>query len=201
MADLDKLTPETRELIQKFRDPEWGAKQLRSISIFQGLSNDELFDLYNLGRIRTLKSKAHAVIEGEPTRGLYILLSGTVSVYKTDKTSGTMHRLTFLEEGSSFGELSLFDTAPRSATVATECVCHLFYLDADTFLMYLEKKGDSTKTRFYKQCAEELVERFRHQNSDYIHAQQLLWKYALRKEGEEVESPRADAAAASLQSR
>ncbi|MEZ4742707.1 MAG: cyclic nucleotide-binding domain-containing protein [Bdellovibrionota bacterium] len=172
---------ETSELIRKFRNPQWGATQLRRVAILQGLTDNELLELYQLGKIRSLNAKVNAVIEGEPTRGLYILLYGRVSIYKTDKTTGSMHRLTFLEEGSIFGELSLFDNAPRSATVTTESPCHLFYLDAENFLRYLDSKGDAIKTRFYKQCAEDLADRFRNQNSDYIQAQKLLWQYALRK--------------------
>jgi CRP-like cAMP-binding protein len=181
MRELAKNSGETKDLIQKFRDPQWGAGQLRRISIFGGLTDEELFDLYNLGRIRSLKPKAHAVIEGEPTRGLFILLHGTVSVYKTNKTNNSMFRLAFLEEGAAFGELSLFDSAPRSATVATESVCHLFYLDAESFDTYLERRGDNIKSRFYKRCAEDIVEKLRNQNADYVHSQLLLWQYGLKQ--------------------
>jgi CRP-like cAMP-binding protein len=181
MREVEKSLADSKELIQKFRDPQWGAGQLRRISIFGSLTDTELFDLYNLGRIRSLKAKAHAVIEGEPTRGLFILLYGTVSVYKTNKTNNSMFRLAILEEGSAFGELSLFDSAPRSATVATESLCHLFYLDAESFATYLDRKGDSIKTRFYKKCAEDIVEKLRLQNADYVHSQLLLWQYGLKQ--------------------
>jgi CRP-like cAMP-binding protein len=180
MREATKNTGESRELVQTFRDPSWGAAQLRRISIFGGLHDDELFDLYNLGRIRSLKPNSHAIVEGEPTRGLFVLLHGTVSVYKTNKTKNTMFRLAYLEEGAVFGELSLFDSAPRSATVATESLCHLFYLDAETFNTYLDRKGDNLKTRFYKRCAEDIVEKLRLQNADYVHAQLLLWQYGLK---------------------
>ena len=90
-----------------------------------------------------------------------------------------MIRLTYLEAGSCFGELSLFDGAARSATVVAESNCHLFCLDVSVFDGFLDKVGDDLKVRFYKQCAEEMATRFRVQNSDYIHAQNLLWSHAL----------------------
>ena len=102
-----------------FRDPTWGAEQLKRISIFKEFNEAELTAIYQKGEIRALKPSAHAVIEGEPSRGVFIILSGSVSVYKNDSTTGTMHRLAHLDEGSSFGELSLFDSAPRSATRAS----------------------------------------------------------------------------------
>ena len=173
---------------EHFDDPSWGAEQLKRISIFKEFNEDELTTIYQKGEIRHLKPSAHAVIEGEPSRGVFIILSGSVSVYKNDSATGTMHRLAHLDEGSSFGELSLFDSAPRSATVSADTTCHLFHLDASTFESFLEESGDNAKARFYKKCAEDMSERFRVLNSDYIVSQQLLWKYALRKDREALDS-------------
>ena len=39
-----------------------------------------------------------------------------------------------------------------------------------------------TKGKPIEECAEEMAVRFRIQNDDYINSQQLLWKYALRKD-------------------
>jgi CRP-like cAMP-binding protein len=125
-----------------------------------------------------------ALIEGEPSRGLYVLLKGNVSVYKNDITGSSMHRIAILEEGSYFGELSLFDKHPRTATVAAESVCQMFFLDAEKFESFLEQRGPDAKVRFFRQAAEELAQRFRTLNTDYISSQQLLWKYALRKSDE-----------------
>ncbi len=179
VAKMHHLIPP--ELGERFRDPEWGAEKLKGISIFRYFSQEEMKLLYGKGEVRSFRPKSYAVIEGEPTRGMYIILAGTVSVYKTHDVTGTMHRLALLEEGSNFGELSLFDQAPRTATVSAETTCHMFYLDATVFAEFLDQNGDSAKVRFYKACAEELVGRFRNLNSDYVSAQQLLWKYALRK--------------------
>jgi len=166
-------------------DPVRGAARLKSIPIFARLTDLELKKLYTMGELIKLKAKANAVIEGEPTRGVFVLLSGTVSVYKTDPATGKLSRLAFLEEGSHFGELSLFDYAPRSATVTAETPCVLFHLDADEFRQFLANEGDGMQVRFYRTCAEELVERFRKLNADYMTSQHLLWKYAMRR-GEET---------------
>ena len=42
-----------------------------------------------------------------------------------------------------------------------------------------------TKGKPIEECAEEMAERFREQNEDYIISQQLLWKHALRKSNED----------------
>jgi CRP-like cAMP-binding protein len=166
------------------RDSSWGSTKLAEIGILKKFTQAELNDLYSKGEVKVIKPSSYAVIEGEPSRGLYLILKGGVSVYKNDLSGGAMRRIAMLEEGSYFGELSLFDKHPRAATVAAESVVKLFYLDADVFERFLNDHGDDAKIRFYRQCAEELAQRFRILNSDYIGSQQMLWKYALRKADE-----------------
>jgi len=170
-----------QEMLERFRDPKWGAAQLKTLAIFARFTDIELAQLYSLGELIKLRPKTHAVIEGEQSRGLFILLDGNVSVYKTDPATGAMNRLAILEEGAQFGELSLFDYAARSATVSAESTCHLFHLDADEFKQFLDAQGENLQVRFYRTCAEDLVERFRQLNNDYMVSQQLLWKHALRR--------------------
>jgi CRP-like cAMP-binding protein len=176
------------QMIEKFNDPEWGAEQLQSIGIFKQFELSELSKIYQIGTVVPLKPNAHAVIEGESTRGLYIILHGNVSVYKNDTVTDSMHKIAFMSEGQAFGEMSLFDDAPRSATVAADTHCYLFHLDASVFDRFLAQEGFEFACRFYKKCAEDMAERFRAINSDYIISQQLLWKYALRRaSGEETD--------------
>lgn len=167
---------------EKFKDPEWGATKLREISIFKRLSSIELSRLYTLGKFTVLRPQSHAVIEGEPTRGLYVILDGTVSVYKTDPATQSLARLAVLESGAHFGELSLFDSAPRSATVTAETTVQCFVLDAAEFASFLESMGENLQLRFFKTCAEELAIRLRNLNSDYISSQNILWRYAFRQD-------------------
>lgn len=181
MASEIVLSNDPQERLNQYRDPKWGIQVLRTITIFDLLTKDELHSLYSFGRIRRFKAKTYPIIEGESTRGLYILLEGTASIYKTDTITNKMYRLALLERHAFFGELSLFDDAPRSASVSAETSCYLFYLDISKFEEFLQVNGDSTKIRFYKRCAEQMVERFREQNDDYLHSQQLLWKHALKK--------------------
>ena len=165
----------------KFADPQWGAERLSAIGVFKCFSIPELTKIYIKGRIRVLRPAAHAVVEGENSRGVFLILSGSMSVYKTDHSSGGMFRIAYLSEGQSFGEMSLFDRAPRSATVAADVSSYLFHLDAKDFESFLSAAGDDVRARFYKACAEDLSGRFRVLNADYLNSQQLLWKYALRR--------------------
>jgi len=166
----------------KYRDSKWGASKLGAIAIFKRFSEAELIKLYALGKFIVIQPQCHAVIEGEPSRGLYLILDGTANVYKTDPSTQSLARLAVLESGSHFGELSLFDTAPRSATVSAETTVQCFLLEANDFANYLETMGENLQLRFYKTCSEELVVRLRNLNSDYISSQNILWRYAFRHE-------------------
>jgi CRP-like cAMP-binding protein len=156
-----------------------GADALARLSLFSYFEPPELEELYQAGTTRQQASQSNAVIEGEKSRGLYIILSGRMAVLKLDPYSQKLVRLTYLEAGDAFGELSLFDDAPRNATVVAEGSCELFYLDLEAFEAFCNKKGDNLKVRFYKRCAEMMAQRFRTQNAEYISAQNRLWKHAL----------------------
>jgi len=77
-------------------------------------------------RRRTHRAGEILVHEGEPGLTLHLILEGKVEVYRLDAT-GQKTTLSELGPGDYFGEMSLLDGCPRSATVAC--------LDASLFLV------------------------------------------------------------------
>lgn len=181
MTTNESLSSQEKYLQELYGDKKLGLQKLRSVAIFSLFSDIELEKLYKCGKFISLRPATHAVIEGESSRGLFIILKGTLSVHKTDQSSGNMSRLAFLEEGAPFGELSLFDAAPRSATVIAESQTHLFSLPLDRFDGFMSEGGVELQLRFFKGCAEVLVKRFREQNQEFVQAQTMLWRHALRR--------------------
>ena len=109
---------------------------LRSIPLFDSLNHEELTGLAEL-----LKSQTHARNDTifwmhEKGEHLYMIESGIVRISYTDK-EGQETDLATLKEGSFFGELSLIDGGPHSATAraATEAV--LLKLDRASFYRFL----------------------------------------------------------------
>lgn len=92
---------------------------VRGVPIFQELRDDFLVRLASV--MDELSFPGHHTIftEGQEGRSLYIVVSGRVRVHIGDR------ELAHLEQGTCFGEMSLFDAEPRSASVTTieSCEC------------------------------------------------------------------------------
>lgn len=90
---------------------------LKTVSLFAGLQEDDLRALENKSVIRTFRKHTIIVNEGDLTDSLYVILSGRVKVYLSDK-SGKELILDIKGPGEYFGEMVL-DEGPRSASVMT----------------------------------------------------------------------------------
>lgn len=84
---------------------------LAKVDLFAGLSKETLSELVGRGTTLTINPGAHATEQGSNDAGLQVILEGTaeVSVNGVDRAP--------LGPGDAFGEISLVDGLPRSATV------------------------------------------------------------------------------------
>ena len=91
---------------------------LKRVPLFSGLTDSQIERLA-AGSVRRNFPKGRTIVaEGEPSQSLYILLSGRAKVQRSD-TEGKEVILSVLGSGECFGEMSLIDDAPRSASVIT----------------------------------------------------------------------------------
>ena len=75
--------------------------------------------------------------ENSVGREMYIIISGKVKIIKENGTVETI--LATLEEGEFFGEMSLFDNSPRSATVKAIGNVKLLEINQKDFLKKISK--------------------------------------------------------------
>lgn len=87
-------------------------------AIFPQLSQNSLDIMATCGVVRKYPKSTVLVSEGELSDSLYIILDGKVKVYVSDE-HGKEVLLNILGKGAYFGELSLIDDEPRSASVMT----------------------------------------------------------------------------------
>lgn len=163
------------------KDFTLSADTLKAISIFQTFNDDELNQLLALGQEMEYEPYTNIIIEGELSWGLYIIIDGSVDVIKTNKLTGTSYELGQLKAGNFFGEMSLVDDSPRSATVKSITAAKVFFLPKQTFMEFLETALE-LKARFLSNCIHQLIKRLRQIDDDYIICQFQLWQTALKKE-------------------
>ncbi len=154
---------------------------LKEVRLLQTLNDSELKSLVELGTTASFEAHANIVIEGEMSWGLYLILEGVVGIYKTNKLTGENYDVGQLRRGSFFGEMSLVDENPRSATVRALTDCTVFYISKDRFEQFLSS-GNDLKIRFMESCVRTLVGRLRELDENYVISQYQLWKTALKKE-------------------
>jgi CRP-like cAMP-binding protein len=97
-------------------DEPISAQRLRDIGIFGGLS-DEMLERLSTS-LTPLRVMPGAVLfkEGDPARELYVVIDGEVEVLKKSRRQRDV-RVAILGPNDSFGEMSIIDVQPRSATV------------------------------------------------------------------------------------
>ncbi|MCG9884253.1 MAG: cyclic nucleotide-binding domain-containing protein [Cyanobacteria bacterium] len=96
---------------------------IREVPIFKELRDEFLVRLASC--MDELSFPAHQTIftQGQEGRSLYIVVSGQVRVHLADD-----RELAKLGKGSFFGEMALFDSEPRSASVTTLETCECLML-------------------------------------------------------------------------
>lgn len=154
---------------------------LREIRLLSALTDAELTRLLEFGTLVRREAHANIIIEGELSWGVYLLLSGAVGVYKTNKLTGMSYDIGQIRDPGFFGEMSLVDENPRSATVKALTDCVLFHIGRDSFLKFANS-SQSLRNRFYEACVRVLIERLRELDDSYVVSQYQLWKIALRKD-------------------
>ena len=91
---------------------------LQQVEIFQGLSGDELEALVANSTSRSFPKNTVVIHENDPADSLFVIESGKVNVYCSDK-NGKEFIMNTQGGGDYFGELALLDDSTRSASVRT----------------------------------------------------------------------------------
>ena len=115
---------------QRAEPPPVTTEKLRDIGFFGALSDEVLGHL-----VQTLKQIASmpgdvVFHEGDPAHEMYVLLDGEVEVLKKS-SSGREHRIALLGPNDCFGEMSVVDMQPRSATVRAVAPTRLLRISSE----------------------------------------------------------------------
>jgi uncharacterized membrane protein len=115
---------------------------LAGIQIFDLLERDDRSALAEVIDFEKLPEGKTLFQAGEPGESLFIVRSGEVELFIKD-TAGQRIVLTVARAGDMFGELSLLDAGPRTATAVALTDTELLVLDRDDLLLLFQKKPDA----------------------------------------------------------
>ncbi|MDQ2741184.1 MAG: cyclic nucleotide-binding domain-containing protein [Chloroflexota bacterium] len=109
---------------------------LRRVPLFEGLQPKQLKSLARWTTTRTYQSGQVVVNEGQIGMGLYCIQSGSVKI--TKRSANEEREIRSMGAGESFGEISLLDDKPRSATVTAVEPTTAVLLDKSQFIAELK---------------------------------------------------------------
>jgi CRP-like cAMP-binding protein len=122
------------------------AQMLGSVGLFEGLSSKELNQIKKSAREVEFPAGMAIVKEGEEGVGFHLILSGRAKVTLKGRARTT------LGAGKFFGELSLIDRGPRTATVTAETAVKTLSLTSWEFLPLLEKTPSIARKILLEMC-------------------------------------------------
>jgi CRP/FNR family transcriptional regulator, cyclic AMP receptor protein len=117
---------------------------LRQAPLFRGL-DDEAAEALSSAMVEHRLSRADVLFrEGDKGDELYVVTAGKVKLGRTS-TDGRENLLAILGPGQMFGELSLFDPGPRSATATAVTDCVVQSLSHEELGRWLDGRPEVTR--------------------------------------------------------
>jgi len=113
--------------------PDMKLDYLSQVKMFSSLNKKELRLVARAADVADVPAGKDIVKEGEMGHEFYLIVSGSATVRRNGRKVGT------LGPGSYFGELSILDRGPRSATVTADEPTELVVLGQREFLNVLDE--------------------------------------------------------------
>src|ERR1041384_4803933 len=114
---------------------------LKTIPLFESLENEDLEALANKLRQVGVESGQTVFAQGDEGDAMYVIEDGAVDIVAGSGRQKVT--LTSLFKQQYFGELSLLDGAPRSATAVANRPSQLLALDRDDFVDFIKRRPDA----------------------------------------------------------
>jgi CRP-like cAMP-binding protein len=133
-------------------------EMLAGVDLFEGLSRKELVQIEKSARQVDFPAGTTVVTQGEEGLGFHMIISGRAKVIVNGRSRDT------LGPGKFFGELSIIDRGPRTATVKAETQVTTMSIASWQFLPILEKNPSIARKILLV-----LARRLREERSSHTH--------------------------------
>jgi uncharacterized membrane protein len=114
---------------------------LKAIPLFESLETDDLSALANRLRESSVAAGHTVFAQGDEGDAMYVIVDGAVDIVAGSGKQKVI--LTSLFKQQYFGELSLLDGAPRSATAVASRDTQLLALDRDDFVEFIKNRPEA----------------------------------------------------------
>jgi CRP/FNR family transcriptional regulator, cyclic AMP receptor protein len=121
--------------------------RLRNVAIFRGLEEKELQRIANAGKRVTFDAGTAIALQDQGAAGFHLILDGRVTVDVDGDERAKLGPDTY------FGEMSLLDGLPRSATVTADEETTTFALTSWQFLPLLDEYPSISRALLVELCA------------------------------------------------
>ncbi|MDQ6953735.1 MAG: cyclic nucleotide-binding domain-containing protein [Mariprofundaceae bacterium] len=135
------------------------------------LSSDDKRILKGLIESRSYKKGAIILAEEQDPEGLFILKTGSVAL--EHQKNGQQVRIAKLEEGSQFGDMSLFDDSKTSVTIKATAGCTL-YLFSQKSMQYMMEYRQSLSNDIMLNTIRSLAQAIRQMNDARAYTSQYI---------------------------
>ncbi len=127
-------------------------------ALLSALDEDELAALHGFGIDLEVPAGTHLIDQGKDQDRLYVVLDGRLVVSRSN--AGQSVDLAELRAGEMFGEVSVFDPGPASATVTSTSDARLWFIDRREFERFVQSNAASG-AKLLRAVAKELAGRIR----------------------------------------
>jgi CRP-like cAMP-binding protein len=132
--DPDEVAPPHVDATPPSRDAR--IRHLQRVPLFSGFDEAELRRVADLTRIIEVPAGTSVIQIGDPGDSFFVIIDGTAAV-RTPVGAGNE-----LRPGDFFGEMSLLDGEPRSATIVAATDLRLLVVDRLHFWRLLDETSD-----------------------------------------------------------
>lgn len=120
---------------------------LKEVPFFKGMTVEQLKILANVCEEKLFEEDTRIFNAGDPGGILYVVVNGRVGI-EQEKRAGSFVRVNTIEPRSSFGEITLFDGSPRTASAIAI---------RDTLILQLRREPLIALARQYPELSLELI--------------------------------------------
>ena len=117
------------------------ATDAENVALFQGLTAEQVRALLDAGVVLQCRAGDRLIREGEAGDEAFLVLSGTVRIYRKNDHGGE-HLIGLQSEGEVFGELALVSRTLRTATVEAVTDAQLLVITKDFLLRAMKNQPD-----------------------------------------------------------